>query len=234
MTLPLIMNPIKSLNINSVNFVNYNINKNYTSNSINIKHNNTDIYIQTPLLDIDKFSLKIKLSNDNCKNDLERDLVNNFLNLDNFIKLYIEKLNNNPKKINNKQFKYIPTIKNNSEFNIKLNSNIKYFLNKNSIDFNDIFNNIDLINYFKFIFKCNGLYFTDDICFLKWDIITIKFLTKKIIKNTNKINKEINNILVQNKLNYINNSSHNTQNNQVDKKIDQSQSDSDSDEIIDF
>ena len=83
MTLPLIMNPIKSLNINSVNFVNYNINKNYTSDSINIKHNNSDIYIQSPLLDIDKFSLKIKLSTDNCKNDLERDLVNNFLNLDN-------------------------------------------------------------------------------------------------------------------------------------------------------
>ena len=86
------MNPIKSLNINSINFVNYNINKNYTSNSINIKHNNSDIYIQSPLLDIDKFSLKIKLSIDNCKNDLERDLVNNFLNLDNFTKLYIETL----------------------------------------------------------------------------------------------------------------------------------------------
>jgi len=229
------MNPIKSLNINSINFVNYNINKNYTSNSINIKHNNSDIYIQSPLLDIDKFSLKIKLSTDNCKNDLERDLVNNFLNLDNFTKLYIETLNNKSKNINNKQFKYIPTIKNNSEFNIKLNSNIKYFLNKNPIDFNDIFNNIDLVNYFKFIFKCSGLYFTEDLCFLKWDIITIKFLTKKIIKkNIDKLDKEINNVLIKNKLNYINNPSKNIQNNQINKKIDQSQSDSDSDEFIDF
>ena len=233
MTLPLIMNPIKSLNINSVNFVNYNINKNYTSNYINIKHDNSDIYIQSPLLDIDKFSLKIKLSTDNCKNDLERDLVNNFLNLDNFTKLYIETLNTQSKNINNKQFKYIPTIKNNSEFNIKLNSNIKYFLNKNPINFNDIFNNIDLVNYFKFIFKCNGLYFTDDICFLKWDIITIKFLTKKIIKkNIDKLDTEINNVLIKNKLNYINNPSHNIQNNQADNK--NNQSDSDSDEIIDF
>jgi len=229
------MNPIKSLNINYINFVNYNINKNYTSNSINIKHNNSDIYIQSPLLDIDKFSLKIKLSTDNCKNDLERDLVNNFLNLDNFTKLYIETLNNQSKNINNKQFKYIPTIKNNSEFNIKLNSNIKYFLNKNPIDFNDIFNNIDLVNYFKFIFKCNGLYFTDDICFLKWDIITIKFLTKKIIKkNIDKLDTEINNVLIKNKLNYMNSPSKNIQNNQINKKIDQSQSDSDSDEFIDF
>ena len=229
------MNPIKSLNINSINFVNYNINKNYTSNSIKIKHNNSDIYIQSPLLDIDKFSLTIKLSTDNCKNDLERDLVNNFLNLDNFTKLYIETLNNQSKNINNKQFKYIPTIKNNSEFNIKLNSNIKYFLNKNPINFNDIFNNIDLVNYFKFIFKCNGLYFTDDICFLKWDIITIKFLTKKIIKkNIDKLDTEINNVLIKNKLNYINSPSKNIQNNQIDKKIDQSQSDSDSDEFIDF
>ena len=229
------MNPIKSLNINSINFVNYNINKNYTSNSIKIKHNNSDIYIQSPLLDIDKFSLTIKLSTDNCKNDLERDLVNNFLNLDNFTKLYIETLNNQSKNINNKQFKYIPTIKNNSEFNIKLNSNIKYFLNKNPINFNDIFNNIDLVNYFKFILKCNGLYFTDDICFLKWDIITIKFLTKKIIKkNIDKLDTEINNVLIKNKLNYINSPSKNIQNNQIDKKIDQSQSDSDSDEFIDF
>jgi hypothetical protein len=226
------MNPIKSLNINSINFVNYNINKNYTSNSINIKHNNSDIYIQSPLLDIDKFAFKIKLSIDNCKNDLERDLVNNFLNLDNFTKLYVEKLNNQSSI--NTHINYIPTINNNSEFNIKLNSNIKYFLNKNSIDFNDIFNHIDLINYFKFILKCRGLYFTDNICFLKWDIITIKFLTKKIIKkNIVKLDEEINNVLIKNKLNYINSSSKNIPNNQIDNKIN-NKSDSDSDEFIDF
>ena len=192
MTLPLIMNPIKSLNINSVNFVNYNINKNYTSNSINIKHNNTDIYIQTPLLDIDKFSLKIKLSNDNCKNDLERDLVNNFLNLDNFTKLYIEKLNN--KSHVHTHINYIPTIINHSDFNIKLNPNIKYFLNKIPIKFDDILTNLNKITLFKFIIKCNGLYFENNNCFLKWSIVQINFLTKLIIKkNIDKLDEEINN-----------------------------------------
>ena len=111
------MIPIKSLNINSLSFINFNINKNYKS------------YLQTPLLNISKFNIHLKLLIDNFKNEYENDFVKNIFNLENFVKQYIH---TNPHLIkqHNNIYTYIPNINNNGEFNISIDSNTKFYFNK--------------------------------------------------------------------------------------------------------
>jgi len=206
------MIPIKSLNINSLSFINFNINKNYKSSTIHLTSNNKDIYLQTPLLNISKFNIHLKLLIDNFKNEYENDFVKNIFNLENFVKQYIH---TNPHLIkqHNNIYTYIPNINNNGEFNISIDSNTKFYFNKKIVPLQDIIDNLSIITSFKFVIKCNGLYFDNNQFFIKWSIILIKFIINKNISNSDnliKLSDELDDASKLNKNNNKNNTKNNT------------------------